>query len=320
MLEVLETVKQVADRSLHVQIDPQTLLSFSRKLCEEEIETPVLHVLCHYDGSGEEMVSYFLVLDAINFCFWPPPGEAKWEIAYLASRLSGYYGLAASLKQAYESGVPLTSAAFLSQLSFEEFKKVLGGRGTLQLLGERLQNLKELGKFLLEQYAGEAWRLVEAAQHSVVRLVRLLAEGLPSFRDIAAYEGYKVFFYKRAQLFAADLYGAFRGEHWGRFRDMEKLTAFADYKLPQVLRHHGILRYSSDLAGKVDQKIPLAAGSSEEVEIRANTIWAVELIRQEMIRAGKELRAFEIDWMLWNLSQHAAYATKPYHRTVTIFY
>ena len=173
--------------------------------------------------------------------------------------------MAASLKQAVESGTPLTRAEFLSALSLEELKDILGGRGTLQLLEQRLQNLNELGRFLLEEYAGEAYRLVETAQNSAVRLVRLLAEGLSSFRDTAHYQDHRIFFYKRAQLFAADLYGAFRGEDWGRFKDIEKLTAFADYKLPQALRHLGILRYTSNLARKVDQKIYLEPGSTAEV-------------------------------------------------------
>jgi hypothetical protein len=61
-------------------------------------------------------------------------------------------------------------------------------------------------------------------------------------------------------------------------------------------------------------------GSPEEVEIRANTIWAVELIRKELALLRKGLRAFEVDWILWNMSQDPAFKTKPYHRTVTIFY
>jgi hypothetical protein len=101
---------------------------------------------------------------------------------------------------------------------------------------------------------------------------------------------------------------------------MDKLTAFADYKLPQVLRHLGILRYSPELADKIEQRILIEAGSREEVEIRANTIWAVELMRQELEKMGKGLRAFEIDWILWNLGQDEAFKEKPYHRTVTIFY
>ncbi|NVM26841.1 MAG: hypothetical protein HWN70_13115, partial [Desulfobacterales bacterium] len=132
--------------------------------------------------------------------------------------------------------------------------------------------------------------------------------------------GHKVFFYKRAQIFVADLYSAFDGKEWGSFVDMDRLTAFADYKLPQVLRHLGILRYARSLAQKVDQRIFIEAGSPEEVEIRANTIWAVELIRKELVLLGKAVRAFEVDSILWNMSQDFGIKARPHHRTVTIFY
>jgi hypothetical protein len=74
------------------------------------------------------------------------------------------------------------------------------------------------------------------------------------------------------------------------------------------------------LAARVDGNIQLQPGSPEEVEIRANTIWSVELIRRELEHLGKRLRAFEIDWILWNLGQKEEFREKPYHRTVTIFY
>jgi hypothetical protein len=101
---------------------------------------------------------------------------------------------------------------------------------------------------------------------------------------------------------------------------MGQLTAFADYKLPQVLRHLGILHYEKELARKVDEGILLEPGGAEEVEIRANTIMAVELIRQELAREENGMRAFEIDWFLWNMGQHESFRVKPYHRTSTIFY
>ncbi len=320
MNEILESTKKVVEKSIRVQIRTQALINFSRELGAANIQIPSWNYSYHYYGKGEEMVAYLLVLDSINFCFWPPPGKKKWEIDYQSEKISGYYALAASLKQAVESGIPITKARYLADLSLDELKQLLGGRGTLQLLEHRLQNLKELGQALLKEYKGEACKLVEAAEKSAVKLVRLLAEKLGSFRDVGKYRGYDVFFYKRAQLFAADLYGAFQGKGWGCFFDMDQLTAFADYKLPQLLRHLGILHYSQELAEKVDQKVPLEAGSPEEVEIRANTIWAVELIRQELSQRGKELRSFEIDWILWNLSQKKEFKLKPYHRTATIFY
>ena len=312
MFEVLETAKKVAAESLEVQIDDHALVRFSKGLVEKGIQLPPWESLYHFYDGGEKTVCYLLVLDTLNFCFWPAPGEVKWEMEYKSGKLSGYYALAVSLKQAVESGIPIIQADYLAELSLRELKELLGGRGELQLLKQRVQNLNELGKVLLEEYNGQASKLVEAAGESAIALVRMLYRRLSSFRDIAKYRGHQVPFYKRAQIFAADLYGAFHGKKWGHFADMDKLTAFADYKLPQVLRHLGILRYAPEIF--------IQAGSPEEVEIRANTIWAVALIRQALEKMGKGLNAFEIDWILWNMGQDEAFKEKPYHRTVTIFY
>lgn len=60
-----------------------------------------------------------------------------------------------------------------------------------------------------------------------------------------------MFLYKRAQIFVGDVWGAFGGLGPGAFRDMGRLTTFADYRVPVVLRLMGVLRYSPALAAKV---------------------------------------------------------------------
>jgi len=320
MNEVLETTRHVTERSQQVTIDEQALADFSRKLMKDGIEIPPWNYDYHFFDGGHKTVAYHLALDSINFCFWPKPGADKWEIQYKSETLSGYYALAASLKKAIESGIPITSAHYLAELPVGKLRQILGGNGELQRMEARAHILNELGAFLITKYNGEANRLVESAENSARNMIGLLVENLPSFRDEAEYYNKTIYFYKRAQIFVADLYGAFDGNAWGNFKDIAKLTAFADYKLPQVLRHVGILQYSPSMEHKVDHGIFLEAGSPEEIEIRANTIWAVELIRQELRRLGEDLRAFEIDWILWNLGQKIQFKAKPYHRTVTIYY
>lgn len=60
-----------------------------------------------------------------------------------------------------------------------------------------------------------------------------------------------MFLYKRAQIFAADVWGAFGGAGLGTFSDLHRLTTFADYRVPVVLRQLGILNYSAQLAAQV---------------------------------------------------------------------
>jgi hypothetical protein len=320
MFEVLETSRVVANKSVHVWIDETAVLELCKVWIKEGISAPPWDSFHHFRGTPEETIAYLFVLDTLNFCFWPPLGKPRWEIEYKSQWFSGYYALSVSLKKAIGSDIPITKTDFLANITLEDLKRVLRGKGELQLLKERVEVLRELGQVLLDEYQGEASKLLKAAENSVVGLVYLISEKLPSFRDVTMYGRDEVFFYKRAQILASDLYGAFNGAGWGLFDDMDELTIFADYKLPQVLRHLGILCYQPDLTRKVDHGILLESGSIEEVEIRANTIWAVELIRQKLESMGKTFRAFELDGFLWSMGQHKAFRVKPYHRTVSIFY
>jgi hypothetical protein len=149
--------------------------------------------------------------------------------------------------------------------------------------------------------------------------VQSVVRDFPSFDDVTTYAGQPVRLYKRAQILASDLYGALDGQGWGDLRDLDQLTAFADYKVPQLLRAEGILAYTPDLAARIATQAYLAPECPEEVEIRAATVWGVELLRRALAERGVTAHAFEIDWYLWTLAQ-GRHDMEPYHRTRTVFY
>ncbi|KUF87500.1 Voltage-dependent anion-selective channel protein 2 [Phytophthora nicotianae] len=94
----------------------------------------------------------------------------------------------------------------------------------------------------------------------------------------------------------------------------------ADYRVPQVLRPESVLVYSSELAQLVDNKAEIPAGSEMELEIRAATIQAVELIHEQMIIKGHHLEVIELDWLLWQIGEDNKEHLLPYHRTWSIYY
>ncbi len=320
MKQVLDSVRHVIKNARQVRIDSNNLSLLADQIASEGYKIPPWDYLHHYFDGTEKTLYYLLVLDTLNFCFWPLPGQRRWTIRYGGQELPGYNGLAVALKRSFELGPSLDDPERLASLSMSELLKVLGGEGPLQLMEQRLAAIKELGRYLLKKWSGSPARLVEAAKGSAVDLALMLGNELGSFRDIAVYNGRRVYFYKRAQILAADIYGAFQGKHWGEFYDMDRLTAFADYKLPQVLRHLGIIVYSSELAATVDSRQLIPQGSPAEVEIRAHTIAAVDRLCAELRKKGIDIRPFEIDWILWNMGQKDKFRVKPYHRTVTIFY
>ncbi|HDR15171.1 MAG TPA: hypothetical protein ENN79_06775 [Desulfobacteraceae bacterium] len=320
MWQVPETTLRVAAQAGHVAVDEHEIARVAEMISAGELEIPPWGAEHHYFDGTAATVAYFTVLDTVNFCFWPPPGKRRWGIRVGNSFLSGYVGMASALRAAMEKGVPLTSAQYLSGMNAAEFSRIIGGSGMLPLIEERAAALRELGGLLLAEYRGEARLLVKEACGSAVGLALILAEKLASFRDKAFYRGGTVWFLKRAQILAADLYGAFGGQSWGAFSDIDQLTAFADYKVPQVLRQQGILRYSPALASRVDLMVPIPAGSDMEVELRAATIAAVERLRYLLVQRGKAFRSHELDWMFWSMGQDDRFRKKPYHRTLTVFY
>lgn len=146
----------------------------------------------------------------------------------------------------------------------------------------------------------------------------------PGFRDTSVYKGSLVHFYKRAQILVGDIWAAYGRSldptHPYSFNDLGEITMFADYRVPQILRHMGIMVYSEELARKVDALEVIPFGSEEEIEIRAATIVAVEQLQQALQRAGRTFLELEVDWLLWQWGEAIKDTILPHHRTLTIYY
>jgi Potential Queuosine, Q, salvage protein family len=277
----------------------------------------------HFTDGTERTVNWVLLLDALNFCFWGMPGQPRWQVAWRGEVLDGYAALAAALSRAVGEGCPLWDATYLASLERAELEAILRpveGCPSIPLFDERLANTREVGRVLLERYDGQFAHAVEAAHGRAVELALLLARDFSSFADVAEWQGRRVPFLKRAQICVADLHAAFQGASWGAFADLDRLSAFADYKLPHLLRRHGALVYAPALAAQVDSYTLIPAGSEAELEIRAATVWAVELLRRALVARGIARPASAIDYRLWVASQAPDPAMRPYHRTVTIYY
>lgn len=330
-LGVLTSTREVVLRAQLVQIAYSRIEQLAQQLTTAQPATdapffavPAWPAHYHFFDGSERTVNWLLLLDALNFCFWGEKDQLRWQIMYQDEVLNGYWAEAASLRRAVEEHKPLWDARYLSNIDHQELATIFRGLSadtpSIPLFEERLQATREVGQVLLTRFAGQFSWLVEQAGQSGVRLVTALAEYFPSFRDVAIYHNQEVRFLKRAQICVADLHSAFNGQAWGTFTDLEHLTIFADYKLPQVLRHFGALIYAPALASQVDCQALLVPGSPEEVEIRAATIWASELLRREIAkRVERSVTAMEIDQLLWHLGQDATHM-QPYHRVRTIYY
>ncbi|HYH13415.1 MAG TPA: queuosine salvage family protein, partial [Thermomicrobiales bacterium] len=275
-----------------------------------------------------DTAGWVVVLDTLNFCFWAQGDDpdVRWRVTWRGVTHNGYDALAAALHRAVvDDGLAIWDGDWLRALTEADVRRLLRGDDgcpPIPLLEDRLTNLRELGAVLEGGHAGD---LVVGAEGSAIRLVRSVVEQLPSFRDVSRWvrpggEEIEVPFLKRAQILAADLAGALTGTELAIAEGIGELTAFADYKVPQVLRQLGALRYAPELDDRIHRLERIPAGSPEEVAIRAATVQACDRLVEEIRRLGWETTASELDWRLWTLGQALPDDTEPYHRTVTISY
>jgi hypothetical protein len=315
--QVRTSCRAVAQRATHVRINYDHIGHYAASLPVDQAISPELDPHIHYLDHGDATVAYILILDTINF------GSGYFPHLRKRPGMSGYFSIAASLTDFFRGQGP-PSAKQLTQLSPGECTRILGQDPDNKIIQELMHlfaaALNELGRYLIANFGGDYIELVRAANASAENLVTLLVK-MPFFNDVAPYDDLNVHFYKRAQLTAADLSIALRGHGLGFFHDLHEMTMFADNLVPHVLRIDGILLYDENLAARIDSEKLIPSGSSEEVEIRACALHAVEKIAKSLKEARHGVSPVGLDYVLWNRGQQPYYKNvKPRHRTRTVFY
>ena len=312
---VRTTTIKVVRRAKEVKINQEKIHELAEKLIKERI--PLWPKKYHLQTKNQQkMLDYLILLDSLNFCFWNK--KQKWQIKYKEKKYSGYFALSLALKNFFKKDPQKANLEYFSKISFKEFKEILQGGRNLLFLKKRWQIIKIISSILIKKY-GNSENFIFSANHKLSKLVPKIHKELPFFNDTATYKGKKVYFLKRAQILGCDVWGALEGKGVGYFKDLEFLTAFADYKIPQILYHFGVLEYSEKLERKIKNRIIIPARSKEEIEIRSATIWAVEYLKRELSELGRNFYSFQVDWLLWNKSQSIKLRF-PHHLTKTIFY
>jgi hypothetical protein len=299
--ELRTAAAEIARRARSVRIDRTAAETYANGLDLGAFATDADDVSMGATAqSRRDRAAYWLTLDAINFGsgWFPtlrkPPGR------------SGYGTISAAWRAHCErSGVP--DAVELAAIEPTAVAEILQQDPEHELMELFALSLRDLGTRLLTECGGDVLGLVAGASGSAVALTSRLG-GWPCFADRSRYEEISVPFLKRAQIAAADLQRAGVVD----WRDIARLTMFADNLVPHVLRLDGVLWFDPALVERIDLGEPIEHGSPEEVEIRACAVHAVELI--VAARAGG-VTAAEIDQLLWHRGQQPAYKARPRHRS-----
>ncbi|XP_029367213.1 queuosine 5'-phosphate N-glycosylase/hydrolase isoform X1 [Echeneis naucrates] len=280
--------------------------------------------------TSDQALNWVFVVDTMNFSFWPENEIQQCEVTYKGTTYTGYMTLCAAITRAIEEGIPITDPKYFSQMSVEELGHVLrsDNETPMPMLQERHKVLTEAGGVLLE-HGGNFRSFIDRAGNDARKMVELIVEKIPSYRDEAVYEGKKISFYKRAQILVADVWGIMEARGEGDIRNMDWLTMFADYRVPQALVYLGALRYSDTLMQMLKKRELLCSGDRREVEIRGCSIWSVELIKDRLSKLVQErdgqtchITSVIIDFYLWPYAKqhHKEMAHIPIHQTRCIYY
>ncbi|KAH9524825.1 hypothetical protein Btru_027969 [Bulinus truncatus] len=240
------------------------------------------------------------------------------------------------VKLAKTERIPIIQPSFYATISEETLKHIFRSDSAfdIPLLDRRLQVLLEAGRVLMEKFQGSFVNVIEEANKSAQSLLKIVLNNFTSFQDVAEYNGKKVGFYKRAQILIGDIWGCCEGQGLGEFTDIDTITMFADYRIPQALVYFGVLQYSDSLMSELKKGKVFQSGDKQEVEIRGVSLWACELVRDEILGLIKELEsqsedgtslsanAVLVDHYLWDIRRELAdeMADVPFHRCRGIFY
>ncbi|KAG0202863.1 hypothetical protein BGX28_004739 [Mortierella sp. GBA30] len=362
---VLESAEFIHNNSKHVSIPKGGIEHGAARIFEAMKKT-------HYDTSkwkehplnpkecNASTVDWIFMVDLLNFSFWSwididdtgIPHPDRYRVTFRGVGYTGYWSMVAAINRALEEGIPITTPAFFAsedQLPDAEIERIFRSdtKEPIPLLQDRIRVIREAGKVLMEKFGGNFGNCIAQAEGSALKLVDILTSNFSSFRDEAEFCGRKVQIFKRAQILVADLWACFQNESYGKFIDIDEITMFADYRVPQALYHFHCLQYSPELLLILDRGEMLPNGSPLEVEIRGNSIWAVELIRrrilelieEEHVQSSKKgltegnqlpkmmtVNAILIDFFIWDFAKAAqldlTLGQRPVkvHRTRSIYY
>ena len=275
----------------------------------------------HFDSTSvplETLLRYIFTIDTLNYCFWPNEGFE-------------YYSLAKNLYETLNKDKKFFDIENLINITPEQLKENVF-KGDFNLINERVRMIKEVFTIIKNNYKGSCIIFVKECNKDATKLVKKIIDEFCCFRDQAIYNGEQIFFYKRAQILVSDIYLAYLDIKEAKKNNEEndiinftketisQLTMFADYRVPQILRAKGILKYDKHLSDLVDNNKELPHGCKEEIEIRAATIQSVEQIKNALKENGRDAMSIECDVYLWEEGEKIKDKVEPHHRTLSIFY
>lgn len=244
---------------------------------------------------------YFFVQTSLQYCFWYFEEGQQKHWCYLGNpKRKGSGGCVALMEDLYSRN--LFPGLHISQDQVQTIAKPFVDG--MPLMQTRLDILQEVAN--PELFRRVVYAPLLAQQAVTTTIAASMAEAFPL--------AYGDPFLKKAQLMLGLLATNFRSR---KVMLNTELTAYADYRVAQVLRHLGVLEYSPYVANMVDNRELIPSDGLTEMALRAATLVACAQLAE---LTG--LTDAQIDNYLWCASRGDDFAenAKPFHLTQTTHY
>lgn len=307
---MIDEFKYVVDNSKYVNININNIDNFIENLGEinyvhwaEELDL---------DLTEQEWIVLAFIVESMNFCFWKKP---KWKIEYNNEIMTGSNALFYSIIKEVKKSREFLNIKNLVSITKEEFYEILKGvEGECPLIDKRFENFKETVNYINEHnFYNELFSI-----NSDRELLEYITTNFKSFDDKSVYKDKVIHFNKRATLLTNDLYylSATIKKNVG---NVNNLSGCADYGIPRTFRDYGLLIYNDELAKLVDNEEEIPHDSDMEIEIRANMLYIIELIKNKLKSKDIIINSVELDNLIWWMGKKIDKKGKSHH-TITIYY
>ena len=319
--KVLSSVVNVIDNAQHLSISEQHIEIVADWLAYEEFGLPKNNKT---NKDPDNFIRTTMLINTLNFAFTDFDTSIKYEIERDGQRLSDSEAMFAQVHEAIDSGINLLNGEVMANLTIEDLEKIFKGNIEMPMLKERVEILNEVGKKLVDSYEGDWLKFIHQGPQKLYSdgegLIERLVLEFPRFNDSSIYLDKEVNFYKLAQLAFWGIHGELANTGHFKIEDMESMTAFADYIVPVALIVMKITQYSEDLEEKIMNGKLIERDSTEEIEIRAASIYTTAKLTESVNRRRKDVEGIivpQLDYRLWK-HYHATHY--PHHLTYTTMY
>lgn len=307
--EIIKSCEYVVNNSKSVKINETKLDEFIYTI--KNVKTGHWLSFSPYnllDLKVETIINFLLVYESIDFSFW---GNPKWTIDTDSGKEDGSIALLYAILKYVKDN----NSTDFSNITKDEFKKILKGNVEIPLFEERYNIIKNVSKIVNEKMNGNFYTFIKDITTDI-ELFEVIIKCFKNFKDERTYNNENVYFYKLAQLLTSDIL------HIRELKenikvDYSHLVGCADYKIPQVMRGLGILEYSDKLASIIDNKKEIELNSEYEVEIRASMLIVIDTIKEKL---ENKFYSIDINDYIWTQGRNKSLNLKPYHLTRTINY